>query len=310
MSLRQWCLNRCLKLVEKPQMARQTPLDLRAGFETKARRFFRVHKDVTVTEIAIETSAGPMPALRLSRKQARADHILLYVHGGGFVMGSAQTHRALVSQIVARAGCDAILPDYRLAPEHPFPAAFHDVLAAWNSLIDQGVPAGKIVLGGDSAGGALVLSLLHYLLSENAKTPAAVFGISPLTDMTFSGASFETNKMHDVLLPAQRSEEMAELYLKDASAKDPLVSPLFGQFKNAPPVWLCVGDTEILLDDVRRMAELLQSQGCDATLRIEGDLPHVWPIFHGWLPEADQTLDALTNWLQAVLSCPNQPDEN
>jgi acetyl esterase/lipase len=125
-----------------------------------------------------------------------------------------------------------------------------------------------------------------------------VFAFSPLTDMTFSGASFQVNANADVILPAERAAEMAEMYLDGHDPFDALVSPLFADFTGAPPIWLTAGDTEILLDDTRRLAANMQKQGVDVQMQIERDLPHVWPIFHHILPEARATLDGVAGWIK------------
>lgn len=229
--------------------------------------------------------------------------VLFYIHGGGFVFGSPDTHAAMVAQLCQRTGARAVLPKYRLAPEAPFPAAQQDVRAAWDGLIAEGVRPADIVLGGDSAGGALAFSLIATLCaearcSESSALPGAVFSFSPLTDMTHSGQSFIDNADSDVLLPAERATALGEMFLQGHTGDDPCVSPLFAQFAGGPPVWITVGNTEILLDDSRRLAMRLREQGVAVDLSERHDLPHVWPLFHNILPEARETLDALGLWIR------------
>jgi monoterpene epsilon-lactone hydrolase len=169
--------------------------------------------------------------------------------------------------------------------------------AAYDDLLVQGYRSAQIVFGGDSAGGNLVLALLAQLLQDGAELPAGVFAFSPLTDLTFSGASFQVNADADVILPAGRAAEMMDYYLDGADPTLPLVSPLFADFSGAPSVWLTVGNTEILLDDTRRLVANMSNQGVDAQMHIEHDLPHVWLIFHNVLPEARTTLDGLAGWI-------------
>jgi acetyl esterase/lipase len=157
-----------------------------------------------------------------------------------------------------------------------------------------------VILGGDSAGGGLALALLGEVLRQGLPVPRGCFALSPLTDLTFSGQSLRSNAASDVMLPAGRAAEMAQIYLQGATADDPRASPLFADFTGAPPVWLCAGDTEILLDDTRRMAARLRAQGATVTEIIEHDLPHVWPYFHTLLPEARETLHALAAWIRSL----------
>ncbi len=290
MSWQRPVLNLMLRLTEKPQLARGAPEKLRRNFEFKARHLFRMPKGARVTG---RSDKG----LWVEGKGASRAKVIFYVHGGGFVFGSPRTHQAMLARLSEMTGAAAYLPFYRLAPEHVFPVAGEDVLAAYLSLLDAGISPENIVMGGDSAGGCLILSLLQHLLTASLPLPAATFAFSPVTDLTFSGESFRANTRADVVLPANRATEMTGMYLKDHDPNDPLVSPLFADFSGASPVWLTVGDTEILCDDTRRLAEAMAQVGVDVTCEVERDLPHVWPIFQGWLPEADQTLQQLAQWL-------------
>ena len=210
------------------------------------------------------------------------------------MFGSPETHRALLARIARDCGLPAVLPRYRLAPEHPHPAALEDLLAVYTVLAAE---EGPVVLGGDSAGGALALMLLARVLHLGLPLPRAVFAFSPLTDLTFSGASLRSNATTEAVLPAERAPELARLYLQDRLPEAAALSPLSGEFAGAPPVWLCASDSEILHDDTRRMARHLAAQGVAVTERIEPGLPHVWPLFHDTLPEARRTLRALADWL-------------
>ena len=143
-----------------------------------------------------------------------------------------------------------------------------------------------------------MFALLARVLSEDLPPPVAVFAFSPLTDLTFSGESFDRNAEADVLLPVSRARELSDMYLGATSRALPEVSPLFATFEDAPPVWMSAGDTEVLYDDAVRMAAHLKSQGVPVSLHVERDLPHVWPIFHNVLPEARSTLDTLAGWIK------------
>ena len=296
MSLVRGPLNAWLRLVEKRRLARETDPDaLRRSFERNARLFFHAPQG---TAFARESVAGVPVQWVTARGVAReAGPLLLYFHGGGYVFGSSDTHRAMLAWLSAGAGLPACLPDYRLAPEHPFPAAIEDGLAVWRAVAAR---RGGVILGGDSAGGGLALALLGEGLRTGLPKPAGVFAFSPLTDFTFSGASLRENAEADVMLPAERNRELARLYLRDTAADDPRASPLYADFTGAPPVWLTASDTEILLDDTRRMAARLRAQRVGVTEKIDHDLPHVWPFFHNMLPEARATLRDLAAWLSSL----------
>lgn len=298
MSVARPILNMWLRLIEKRHLTHAKDANsLRHSFETKARLFFHGPRGTTQNEI---TLAG-RPAIDLHLGKSDGP-LVLYFHGGGYVFGSPRTHAAMVAYLCKHLSGRAILPDYRKAPEDPHPAAIKDAEAAYLALLDHGHDPARIVIGGDSAGGGLALSLIAVLLAKGHPLPAGAFAFSPLTDMTYSGASVKNNAQSDVVLPASRVLEMTEAFLGDGSRDDPLVSPLYADFKGAPPIWLTVGDTEILLDDTTRMAETLTAQGVSVQLKIERDLPHVWPLFHNLLPEARASLRAVAAWIQQKTS--------
>lgn len=216
--------------------------------------------------------------------------LLLWLHGGAYCMGSPRTHAPMVAELARRLGGRAVIPDYRLAPEHPFPAAVEDCLAAYRALAAEGLPARGLVLGGDSAGGGLVFALLHLLLAEGLALPRAVVAFSPWVDLTGSGGSITTMAGRDVMLPAERFAEIVGIYLRSADRRDPRASPVFGRFRGAPPVLILSSLHEILRDDARMMAERLRADGVAVKHHEYPHLPHVWPLFLGLLPEAGEAL--------------------
>jgi acetyl esterase/lipase len=285
-------LNLYLRLTEKPYLAReQDPWRIRAGFERKARIFFRAPSGAQVAEGTL----NGIPALTVTARDVdpEARPMLFYLHGGAYVFGSPKTHKAMLARLSVFTGLPAVLPGYRKAPEHVFPAALEDTERAYRAAVAKG----PVIIGGDSAGGGLALALLGRILAEGWPQPLGVFAFSPLTDLTFSGASVTRNARAEAILPVARIDELRNLYLAGADPTDPRASPLFADFKGAPPVWLCVGDTEILLDDTRRIAAQLRAAGADVTEIVERDLPHVWPIFQTLLPEARHTLRDLAGWI-------------
>lgn len=298
MSWQRPVLNRFLRWFEKRHLARvRDPAEIRAGFETKARFWFRPPRGSTFRR----TELGGVPVLWAQAGPGDRG-VLLYLHGGGYVFGSPDTHRAMLARLSQLTEMRACLPAYRLAPEHAFPAALDDALAVYDGLLADGFTAERIVLGGDSAGGGLALALLGDLVAQAQPLPGGVFAFSPFTDMTFSGDSFRCNAKADALLPAGRAKEMTDMYLQGHDPRDPRASPLFADLTGAPPVRLDVGDTEILRDDTIRMAARLRAQGVEVELEIAHDLPHVWPLFQRLLPEADATLTDLAKWIRRQLS--------
>jgi len=298
MSLIKPILNAWLKLTERPHMARAQPEKLRSSFETKARLFFHAPRGFSPKSDALTDAQD---ALWIAKDQAKAP-VLLYFHGGAYVFGSPRTHGAMLAKLAKLSGARACLPSYRLAPQHPFPAAFDDGLAAYQALLDQGISSTDIFLGGDSAGGGLALAVLGEVLKRGLPKPAGVFAFSPLTDMTYTSTSITENATKDVVLPAERASETSQMYLNGADPRSPKASPLYANFAGACPIFLCVGDTEILRDDTLRLAAKLQEQGVSVTLHVEPNLPHVWPIFHNLLPEANTTLRQVSDWIRQVLS--------
>lgn len=301
MSFRKHVLNRWLRWTEKPHLARATPEKIRKVFEQKARVLF--HPPRGTDYGTRDLSHAGQIVLSQTVNITLDGPLILYFHGGAYVFGSPKTHRAMLARLSRLAGCPVILPQYRLAPEHPFPAAIDDALTAYQAV--QNWPGG-VILGGDSAGGGLAFGLLGEITRLGLQQPIGSFGFSPLTDMSFAGESFQANRDVEVILPAERASEMGQLYLAGAPVDDARASPLRGDFGGANPVWLTVGDTEILLDDTRRMASHLDQQGVKVTCVIERDLPHVWPIFQGMLPEAMQTLRAVSAWITSL--SPRQGD--
>ena len=293
MSLMRPLLNRWLRMTERPHLERGISVPrLRASFERKARLFFFAPRGTRQRRDALDA----VPVLWVN--EDLPGPLILYFHGGAYVMGSADTHRAMVAWLSRAARSPACLVDYRLAPDHPFPAALEDALTAYRAVMAH---PGGVVLGGDSAGGGLALTLLGEIRRQELRQPLGTFALSPLTDMTFSGDSVTRNAESDVVLPVSRTHETALLYVpQDVDRRDPQVSPLWAEFTGAGPVWLSAGDTEVLLDDTRRMAVRLRDQGVTVHEDIARDLPHVWPIFHNILPEARITLRRIGRWINSL----------
>ncbi len=216
--------------------------------------------------------------------------VILYCHGGGYVVGSPRAYRGLATRLAVSANCDVAVIDYRLAPEHAYPAAPDDALAAYRALLKRGIDATSIVIAGDSAGGNLALVTLLRARDRGLPPPSAAVLLSPWTDLTGSGASIRTNAKRDPMLPAHRLAEAARLYAPDSALEHPDVSPLFADLWGLPPLSIHVGTTEILLDDSRRLAERTRLRGVGVELKLWHCMPHVFPMFADILPEARRAL--------------------
>jgi acetyl esterase/lipase len=244
---------------------------------------------------------GGLPGWWCRPANADPGRRLLYMHGGGYVLGSAVAFRNLASQIAARARADAFLPEYRLAPEHPFPAAIEDVLAAYLGLRAQG--AKRIVVAGDSAGGGLTLALLAILHAEGV-LPAGAAVMSPWTDLGLTGASLESRADADPIFTRGVLQALADSYAHSQDRTDPRMSPLHAPLDGLPPIRIDVGDDEVLLDDSVRFAARAAEAGVDVSLSVWAGMPHVFQSSLGHLRTARRSLDAIGAFLSSRLDIP------
>ena len=243
-------------------------------------------------------TVGDVPGLWVRPASSRSDEAILYLHGGWFNAGSAWAYRHLVGHIAARAGTRAFVPDYRLAPEHPFPAAVDDVLATYRGMDESGIR--RIAITGDSAGGNLALVLASCVAAKAVTAKAILVGaaaLSPVTDLTLSGATYETRADAEPYFTRQQVAELVHSYLGSADANDPLASPLQGRFSGLSPIRIHVGDDEVLLDDSRRYVERAIASGVDARLDVWTGMPHGFPASIGTIKASAQALDAIGMFL-------------
>lgn len=261
--------------------ARMDPLAVRAMFD-------RAPPVVLPGTVMTPAILGGIPGEWVRPAGEAPAAMLFYLHGGGYIACSPRTHRRITSGFALR-GLSVFAPAYRLAPEHPFPAALDDAVAAYRGLLADGTPADRVVLGGDSAGGGLALALLLRLRDAGHPLPAGAALFSPWTDLTGASATLTSNARRDALFPGHGMDRLTTPYLAGADPADPLVSPLHGDLRGLPPLLLHVGSHEVLLDDSRRLAERAQAAGTAVTLRIWPVVPHVWQMFR--LPEAAASLD-------------------
>jgi len=271
-----------------PPERRRRALDLTARITTHPPRGTRFEGD-RIARPGLWVAAGPF-----------GDGMVLWFHGGAYIVGRPRTHRAMAGWLARAAGVRVFLPSYRLAPEHPAPAGFEDALAVWDGLIGRGHAPDRVVLGGDSAGGGLALALLSALCRRGTP-PAGLVAFSPWTDLTVSAPSIGANARSDQLLPIGRMAEVVDMVLGPGGgigARDPRISPRFATFPDPPPVLITAAATEMLRDDALGMAGPLPS----ARIAVAGDLPHAWPYMHGALPEAHATLAEAGAFIRQCLS--------
>lgn len=251
-------------------------------------------------DVARRPLAG-LPAEWLTTPGCSPRHALLHLHGGGYVMGSCASHRALTSRIASACGVRAVLPEYRLAPEHPFPAALEDGVAAYRALLEEGLAPSDIVVVGDSAGGGLALTTLVAARDAGLPLPAGAVLISPFTDLTGSGESLKTRAGLDPWLSPRLLDPVIARYVGDLDRSDPRVSPLFADLGGLPPMLVQVGDHEILLSDSTRLAERARAAGVEVDLEVWPDVWHVWHLFAPALPEANEALAKIGAFVRSRL---------
>jgi monoterpene epsilon-lactone hydrolase len=225
--------------------------------------------------------------------------VLLFFHGGGYCSGSIPSHRRMVTEAGRAARMRTLAIGYRLAPEHPYPAAHEDAMAAWRFLRRQGIAAENIVVGGDSAGGNLTITLINRLRAAGEALPACAWLISPWTDLTMSGATLGTKDTVDPLIHKAYLEELADAYAASADRKDPLISPLFADLHGFPPTLIQVGSAETLLADATRFAAAAGAADVDVTLEIWPHMIHAWPLWNAKLEDGRRALASAGEFIRA-----------
>jgi acetyl esterase/lipase len=254
--------------------------------------------DVTVTEGAL----GGVPTAEIAVDGIEPRHVLLYFHGGVYVMGDAALAADLASQIGRRTQARVISVDYRLAPEHPYPAAVDDALAAYEALLDEGIAASSIVFAGESAGGGLAIATLVNARDRGLPLPAAAFAMSPYVDLTLAGATMETRSEVDPLLSREALQARVGDYTSGQDAALGLISPVFADLSGLPPLIIQAGTHEVLLDDALRLARRAAGADVEVTLDITPGVPHVFQAYYPILDEAAAALDRAGLFLSAHLA--------
>lgn len=255
-----------------------------------------------------EVDAGGRPALWCIPATAEQDRVILYFHGGGFVLQSMHSHRKLAGHLARAAGARVLVLEYRLAPENPFPAQLHDAEAAYAWLLDRGVRPADIALAGDSAGANLAVSTTVKLRDNGSALPAAIVGFSPWFDLECDGPTLDSNAGVDALVQRALVEQMTQLFLgPTGSATDPLANPLHADLAGLPPIYLCAGGHEALLDNGERFAERARRAGLDITFDVMSGQQHVHVFMAGRAPEADHSVNEAAAWLKPRLGLATAP---
>ena len=280
-------------LAKLPPSDSMTVAQRRTQYE-RAEKAFPTPPDVKVEHV----TAGPVPSEWLSAAGARADAAVLYLHGGGYVIGSPRSHRHLAAAIGRAASSSVLLPDYRLAPECPYPAAVDDAVAAYRWLLGRAIAPARIVIAGDSAGGGLTVATLLALRDAGVPLPAAGVCISPWVDLTCGGGSYTTRAAVDPIVTREGVGAMATAYLAGKDPKTPVASPLFADLHGLPPLLIQVGDAEVLLDDAVLLAERARKAGVDATLDVWDAMIHVWHWFFPMLDEGQAAIDRIGEFVR------------
>lgn len=227
---------------------------------------------------------------------------VMYLYGGGYVISSPRSRRKLAGHLANASGARALVPRYRLAPEHPFPAAVEDAAAAFHWLLDKNYDPGHVFIGGDSSAGGLTAATLLKLRNDDAPLPGGGVMISPWVDLACTGESLDTRAGADLTVTKQSLERMAGQYLHGADPRTPLASPLYADLSGLPPLLMTVGGDEALLDDSVRFLRVAAIAEVDATLSIGAHMQHVYPIYCGAMPEADAAVAMIGAWIRAHLS--------
>lgn len=276
----------------------------------EARPMFDAMFAATLAAADVRVEAGTVGSIAgywLRVPNARPGARILYLHGGGYVLGSAQGLTNFAGQIAVRVGADAFVPDYRLAPEHPFPAAIDDAVAAYRGLVVDG--AEQVVVVGDSAGGGLTLALLSIIAADKTigmVRPVGAAVMSPWTDLTLTGDSFETRAEADPIFTRGVLQAFADMYLQGQDAGNPKASPLYAQLNDLPPVRIDVGDNELLLADSVRYGERARAAGVDITVSVWEGMAHVFQSSLGQFRAAETSVTAIADFLRQRLDASNE----
>lgn len=279
-----------VRMAAEPPMDLPTLRDMLEGLAVLAAE----PTDVTYEDV----DADGVHAILITPAGAQTDRVIVYAHGGGCVTGSSASHRKVAAHLAAAAGTRAIVPDFRLAPENPFPAQIEDLITVNRWLRDQGYAPESTAVAGDSAGGNLSISTVLRLRELGEPLPAAIVAFSPWLDMEVSGETMKTNADSDALISPEVSGMMAGMYLGETAPTTALANPLYADLTGLPPLFASVGDAETLLDNAQRIVERAREAGVEATLEEQPGQQHVYVFMAGRSKEADETIANAGEWLK------------
>jgi len=265
---------------------------IRFGFE-KLMEDFPAQPDVHFQLLSI----GKLSAAWVHAPGCTREKVILYFHGGGYISGSFHSHQDLIGRLAKATGCDVLAVDYRLAPEHPFPAALQDALVAYEFLRGQ-IPPQNIFVAGSSAGGGLALSLLLKLLDRKETLPRAAICISPWVDLAMTGKTLQSNEGKD-LIHAENIKAAASIYLAGHPSKDPLASPLYGKLEGLPPLLIHVGTREVFLDEIERFAQKAKESKVKVELQKFDEMIHTWHLFASMIPEGQKAFEMIGQFVRS-----------
>ena len=268
----------------------------------KIRRLWDYLGGLMVTAFGVKKTRDEINGLYaewLTPRDRMDDKLLLYLHGGGYVVGGCDMHRQMVSHIARAGHIQALLPEYRLSPESKYPAAIEDVVGLYRTLLACGIKAENMVIAGDSAGGGLAVAMLLSLRDAGDPLPAAAILLSPFLDATASGESMRSRASQDPWFHAEGVSLIADYYCEPQQRSDPLVSPIFADVGGLPPLYIQVGDDEILLSDSERFAEKIAAAGGEIDLEIWPEMWHVFQMFVGKMPESGRAIKNIGDFVRA-----------
>ncbi len=261
----------------------------------KAEYVFQMPEGITVESV----TAGSVSAEILTPLSTEGARTILYLHGGGYALGSPRSHRHMVANLAVAANAKAVLIDYRLAPENPFPAAVDDAVSVYRWLLDNGTSADQVVIAGDSAGGGLAVATLLALRDQSITLPAGGVCISPWTDLTNSSETYETHATRDPMVTTASINRWTDAYLGDRDPKTPLASPAHADLAGLPPLLIQVGTDEVLLGDSRLLAGNAEAAGVEVKLEEWENMIHVWHWFAEYLDEAGEATAGIATFVAA-----------
>jgi acetyl esterase/lipase len=299
MSLQLSFLSLGSKFVMKRSAAKSTDINkMRSDFEMVAKWMLRAPPNMAFRNDVL----GGCTSEWVTCGSFQKGRIILYFHGGGYIVGSPQTHRKLAARLARSIEAEAVLIDYPKAPESPLPAAFDAALSAYTELLERGYKSNNIILAGDSAGGGIALTLHAYIAANNLPKPACLYAISPATDFSKHSDSLTRNAKSEAVLPAGRTQELREIVLSGTDPKLPTVSAIYANFSGATPVLIQACKQEILQDDAQNIADHLMDQDVPVTIQWWDNGFHVFQIMAGWVPEATEAIAKFSEFCKLHLT--------